>query len=79
LTQETADAPTQPASSAQPQKKSAQPQKKAKQPAGTNEKALAKRDREAPQAAARAKGSKHLCKSSQPILSHSKRQKLIPR
>src|SRR2546422_3844693 len=50
LTQETADVPTQPAPSAQPQKKSAQP-------AG-NEKAHAKREREAPQATARAKASK---------------------
>jgi hypothetical protein len=58
LTQETADVPTQPAPSAQPQKKSAQPQKKAKQPAGPNEKAHAKREREAPQATARAKVSK---------------------
>ena len=48
LTQETADVPTQPAPSAQPQKK-------AKQPAGPNEKAHAKREREAPQATARAK------------------------
>jgi hypothetical protein len=55
LTQETADVPTQPAPSAQPQKKSAQPQKKAKQPAGPNEKAHAKREREAPQATARTK------------------------
>jgi len=51
LTQETADVPTQPAPSAQPQKK-------AKQPAGLNEKAHAKREREAPQATARAKASK---------------------
>jgi hypothetical protein len=58
LTQETADAPTQPAPSAQPQKKSAQPQKKAMQSAGTNEKAHAKRDREAPRATAGAKGGK---------------------
>jgi hypothetical protein len=58
LTQETADVPTQPAPSAQPQKKSAQPQNKAKQPAGPNEKAHAKREREAPQATARAKASK---------------------
>ncbi len=58
LTQETADVPTQPAPSAQPQKKSAQPQKKAKQPAGPNEKAHAKREREAPQTTARAKASK---------------------
>jgi hypothetical protein len=58
LTQETADAPTQPAPLAQPQKKSAQPQKKAKQPAGQNEKAHAKREREAPQSTARAKGGK---------------------
>jgi hypothetical protein len=58
FTQETADVPTQPAPSAQPQKKSAQPQKKAKQPASPNEKAHAKREREAPQATARAKASK---------------------
>src|SRR5215831_13192579 len=58
LTQETADEPTQPAPSAQPQKKSAQPQNKAKQLAGPNEKAHAKREREAPQATARAKASK---------------------
>jgi len=51
LTQETGDVPTQPAPSAQPQKK-------AKQPAGLNEKAHAKREREAPQATARAKASK---------------------
>jgi len=51
LTQETADVPTQPAPSAQPQKK-------AKQPAGPNEKAHAKGEREAPQATARAKASK---------------------
>jgi len=57
LTQETADVPTQPAPSAESQKKSAQPQKKAK-PAGPNEKAHAKREREAPQATARAKASK---------------------
>jgi len=58
LTQETADAPTQPAPSAQPQKKSAQPQKKVKQPAVPNEKAHAKREREAPQATAGAKATK---------------------
>jgi hypothetical protein len=58
LTQETADAPIQPAPSAQPQKKSAQPQKKAKQPAVPNEKPHAKREREAPQATARAKATK---------------------
>jgi hypothetical protein len=42
----------------EPQKKSAQPQKKAKQPASTNDKAHAKRDREAPRAPAGAKMSK---------------------
>ena len=52
LTQETADVPTEPA--AQPQKKSAQPQKKAKQLAVPNEKAHVKREREAPQATAKA-------------------------
>jgi hypothetical protein len=56
LMQETADAPSQGAPSAQPQKTSAQPQKKAEQAAGPNEKAHAKR--EAPQATARAKASK---------------------
>jgi hypothetical protein len=58
LMQETADAPTQPGPSAQPQKKSAQPQKKAKQPAAPSEKAQAKREREAPRATTRANGSK---------------------
>src|SRR5262249_16791639 len=58
LTQKTSDAPTQPAPSAEPQKKSAKPQKKAKQPAGPNEKAHAKREREAPQATAGAKATK---------------------
>jgi hypothetical protein len=58
LTQETADVPTQPAPSAQPQKKSALPQKKAKQPAGPNEKAHAEREREAPEATAGAKATK---------------------
>src|SRR6516164_8077457 len=48
---------TQPKSGPQPEP-SAQPQKKAKQPAGPNEKAHAKREREAPQATARAKASK---------------------
>jgi hypothetical protein len=43
---------------AQSQKKSAQPQKKVKQPAGQNEKAQAKREREALKAATRAKVSK---------------------
>jgi hypothetical protein len=57
LVQETVQAPDQLAP-AQPQKKSAQPQKKAKQPASTNEKAHAKRDREAPRTAAGAKVSK---------------------
>src|SRR5262249_53933330 len=46
------------APSAEPQKKSAQPQKKAKQPAVPNEKAHAKREREAPQATAGAKATK---------------------
>jgi hypothetical protein len=46
LIQETVQAPDQ-LSTDQPQKKLAQPQKKAKQPASTNEKAHAKRDREA--------------------------------
>jgi hypothetical protein len=57
-TEETADAPAQPAPSAQPQKKSAQPQKKVNQPARPNEKVQAKREREAPRAAAPAKMSK---------------------
>jgi hypothetical protein len=54
LIQETVQAADQPD---QPQKKSAQPQKKAK-PAPTNEKAQAKRDREAPRKPAGAKVSK---------------------
>jgi hypothetical protein len=58
LAQETADVPTQPAPSAQPQKKAAQPQKKVNRPAGPNEKAHAKREGEAPRSTARAKGSK---------------------
>ena len=57
LIQETVQAPDQLAPD-QPQKKSAQPQKKAKQPASTNEKAHAKRDREAPRTPAGAKVSK---------------------
>ena len=57
LIQETVQAPDQLAPD-EPQKKSAQPQKKAKQPASTNEKAHAKRDREAPRAPAGAKVSK---------------------
>ena len=57
LIQETVQAPDQ-LSTDQPQKKLAQPQKKAKQPASTNEKAHAKRDREAPRTAAGAKVSK---------------------
>jgi hypothetical protein len=58
LIQETVQAPDQLVPD-QPQKKSAQPQKKTKQPASTNEKAHAKRDREAPpQTPAGAKVSK---------------------
>ena len=57
LIQETVQTPDQLAP-AQPQKKSAQPQKKAKQPASTNEKAHAKRDREAPRTPVGAKVSK---------------------
>jgi hypothetical protein len=57
LIQETVQAPDELAPD-QPKKKSAQPQKKAKQPAPPNEKAHAKRDREAPRAPAGAKESK---------------------
>jgi hypothetical protein len=57
LIQETVQAPDQLATD-QPQKKPAQPQKKAKQPASTNEKAHAKRDREAPRTPAGARVSK---------------------
>jgi hypothetical protein len=57
LIQETVQAPDQLAPDV-PQKKSAQPQKKAKQPASTNEKAHAKREREAPRTSAGAKMSK---------------------
>ena len=57
LIQETVQAPDQ-LSTDEPQKKLAQPQKKAKQPASANEKAHAKRDREAPRTPAVAKVSK---------------------
>src|SRR5262245_65326088 len=57
LIQETVQAPDQLAPD-EPQKKSAQPQKKAKQPASTNEKAHAKREREAPRTSAGARMSK---------------------
>jgi hypothetical protein len=57
LIQETVQPPDQ-LSTDQPQKKLAQPQKKAKQPASTNEKAQAKRDREAPRTPAATKVSK---------------------
>ena len=56
LIQETVQAPDQ-LSTDEPQKKLAQPQKKAKQPASANEKAHAKRDREAPRTPAVAKVS----------------------
>ena len=57
LIEETVQAPDQLAPDQQ-QKKSAQPQKKAKQPAPTNEKAHAKRAREAPRTPAGARVSK---------------------
>ena len=57
LIEETVQAPDQLATD-QPQKKPAQPQKKAKQPASTNEKAHAKRAREAPRTPAGARVSK---------------------
>jgi hypothetical protein len=57
LIQETVQVPDELATD-QPQKKPAQPQKKAKQPASTNEKAHAKRDREAPRTPAGARVSK---------------------
>src|SRR6516162_6981904 len=57
LIQETVQAPDQ-LPTDEPQKKLAQPQKKAKQPASANEKAHAKRDREAPRTPAVAKVSK---------------------
>jgi hypothetical protein len=65
-TQETSDAPAQPAPLAQSQKKLAQPQKKVKQPAGQNEKAQAKREREALKAATRAKVSKPALREQAP-------------
>ena len=62
LIQETVQAPDQLSpdqlSTDEPQKKLAQPQKKAKQPASANEKAHAKRDREAPRTPSVAKVSK---------------------
>src|SRR5215831_14929735 len=57
LIQETVQAPDE-SPADQPQKKLAQPQKKSKQPARANEKAHAKRDREAPKTPAAAKVSK---------------------
>ena len=57
LIEETVQAPDQLVPD-EPQKKVAQPQKKAKRPASTNEKAHAKRDREAPRTPAGAKVSK---------------------
>src|SRR5262245_17746471 len=57
LIQETVQGPDELATE-QPQKKPAQPQRKAKQPASTNEKAHAKRDREAPRTPAGARVSK---------------------
>jgi hypothetical protein len=65
LIQETVQAPDELAPD-QPQKKSAQPQKKAKQPAPTNEKAHAKRDREAPRTTASAKVSKPAVREQAP-------------
>jgi hypothetical protein len=57
LIQETVQTPDQ-LSTDEPQKKLAQPQKKAKQPTSANEKAHAKRDREAPRTPAVAKVNK---------------------
>jgi hypothetical protein len=65
LIEETVQAPDQLAPDQQ-QKKSAQPQKKAKQPAPTNEKAHAKRDREAPRTTASAKVSKPAVREQAP-------------
>ena len=65
LIEETVQAPDQLAPDQQ-QKKSAQPQKKAKQPAPTNEKAHAKRDREAPRTTTSAKVSKPAVREQAP-------------
>src|SRR5215813_4789893 len=56
---------------------STQPRKKAKQPASTNEKAHAKRDREAPRTPAGAKVSKPQCPSSRPTPCRRRRWKLL--
>jgi len=65
LIEETVQAPDQLAPDQQ-QKKSAQPQKKAKQPAPNNEKAYAKRDREAPRTTTSAKVSKPAVREQAP-------------
>jgi hypothetical protein len=77
LIEETVQAPDQLAPDQQ-QKKSAQPQKKAKQPAPTNEKAHAKRDREAPRTTASAKVSKPAVREQAPDVVSQKALEAAP-
>src|SRR5215469_12834755 len=77
LIQETVQAPDQ-LSTDEPQKKLAQPQKKAKQPASANEKAHAKRDREAPRTPAVAKVSKPAVPEQAPDVASQKAPKAAP-
>ena len=77
LIQETVQAPDQ-LSTDEPQKKLAQPQKKAKQPASANEKAHAKRDREAPRTPAVAKVSKPAVPKQAPDAASQKAPEAAP-
>jgi hypothetical protein len=77
LIQETVQAPDQ-LSTDEPQKKLAQPQKKAKQPASANEKAHAKRDREAPRTPTVAKVSKPAVPKQAPDAASQKAPEAAP-
>jgi hypothetical protein len=77
LIQETVQAPDQ-LSTDEPQKELAQPQKKAKQPASANEKAHAKRDREAPRTPAVAKVSKPAVPKQAPDAASQKAPEAAP-
>jgi len=77
LIQETVQAPDQ-LPTDEPQKKLAQPQKKAKQPTSANEKAHAKRDREAPRTPAVAKVSKPAVPKQAPDAASQKAPEAAP-
>src|SRR5262249_6257580 len=77
LTQETVQAPDQ-LSTDEPQQKLVQPQKKAKQPASANEKAHAKRDREAPRTPAVAKVGKPAVPEQAPDAASQKAPEAAP-